>query len=472
MKKIVLKRGITTTQIEGDFPWSKVRNGLGYKMKGYQFSPAFRNGWDGVISFVTRKGVIPAGLTSRAVELFKSLKYDVSVQDTYTPPPTFKKKNIARDLVGMKPRRYQLEATWNAVNKRQGVIKLPTGSGKTVIAILIIKTLRLRTVFLTNRSEIMYQTYKRFCKEFGEDKVGLIGDGRRKYGSLVTITMVQTLVKLVPEELVRVLGVDVFIGDEIHHAKAKTWKGTIKKCPAVYRIGLTATPGDAGELMELEAVTGPIMYDAKVDDLAKEGFLTKPSTIVMSRLTSPEISNRYDYHQTFKRGIVENTRRNSRIISICRVLVSKGRGPVLVFSTSIPHLRKLADLASEKGINYDLLSGRDTSQARARVIEGVDGGHIDVLFVSTIFDEGVDIPNIGSVVMAAVGKSKTKVIQRIGRGMRVAQGKKGFTIVDFWDDTCKYLLNHSKRRRSIYKGEGYPVHVGSLKQYLARNNDL
>ena len=463
---IILERGVTVSQIVGEFPWSKVRNIVSYEVKNHHFMAASRQGWDGKISFLTKTGRFPSGLTDRMSEGMTKLNLEHRVQYTYTLPPIYAKRNIPVKLDGMTARRYQLEATWNAVNHRQGIIKLPTGAGKTVIALLIVKTLQQPTLFITHRSEIMHQTYKRFVTEFGEDAVGMVGDGIRMTGRLITIGMIPTLVKFKKDDLHRLFKVNVLIGDEIHHAPAKTWKQTIKKCTALYRIGLTATPGDAGEQMELEAATGKVVYEAKVDALAKQGYLTKPHAILMSRVNTPEISDRFDYQQAFKLGIIENHRRNTRIVSITKRLVQKGLGPVLIFSTRKGHLRRLIELTSARNLNYEILTGADKTPERQRVIDKLKANKVDILFVSTIFDEGVDIPNIGSVVMAAVGKAKKKVIQRIGRGMRVAEGKDKFIVVDFFDSTCKYLLNHSKRRRAIYKREGYDVVVGSVKKYL------
>jgi superfamily II DNA or RNA helicase len=402
----------------------------------------------------------------RLKAFLNELGYPITIKYLYTPPPAFMKKNINPQLYKMKPRKYQMEAAWIAVNQRRGVIKLPTGAGKTVVSVIIIRTIGKRTLFLTHKKDIFHQTYDRFVKEFGKNRVGRIGDGIKEYDREITIGMVQTLVKLGSKNKKRVLApVDVFIGDEIHHAGAKTWARTIAQCKAMYRLGLTATPFDGPKAMSLEAATGPVIYTAPVHKLAAKGYLSLPE-IVMTRLTKPEINPRFDYHQAFRAGIIENSRRNKRIIAICQRLVKNRRGPVLVFSTTLDHLESLMEMAAEKRMNFNILTGADSSKERTRVTNQMKRGKLDVLFVSTIFDEGVDIPNVGSIVMAAVGKNKNKLIQRLGRGMRVAKNKNKFLVVDFWDDTCKYLLAHSTRRKNIYKKEGYAVTVGSLVKWL------
>ena len=469
-KPLTIEMGIVRSKIIGDYPYSKTSNELSFRPEGYQFSPLYqRRLWDGRIRYLTKNHTFPSGLTIRLRDYLRSLGHPITVKYMYTPPPAFQKKNINPQLNNMKARQYQLEAAWIAINQRRGVIKLPTGAGKTVVAVIIIRTIGKRTLFLTHKKDILHQTYDRFVDEFGKNRVGRIGDGIKEQGREITVGMVQTLIKLKNKRAV-LDGIDVFIGDEIHHAAAKTWSRTISQCKAMYRLGLTATPFDGPRAMSLEAATGPVIYTAPVKELADKGYLSLPE-IVMSRITKPRVNPRFDYHQAFRAGIVDHSRRNKRIIAICQRLVRNRRGPVLVFSTTLDHLAKLMVIASNVGLNHEVLSGSDSSKTREKVKRTMKAGKLDVLFVSTIFDEGVDIPNVGSIIMAAVGKNKNKVIQRLGRGMRVAKNKKKFLVVDFWDDTCEYLLKHSTRRKNIYKKEGYDVFIGSLKGWLENQHN-
>jgi len=456
-------------QIIGEFPFAKVSKALSFHPPGYQFMQAFQRGrWDGRIRFMKRNNRIPAGLVMRLKQYLESLEYLVKIQYTYPLPPQFRKENIRTELKGLdvKGRAYQLNATMKALNERRGIIKLPTGSGKTIIAGLIIKNLMRPTIFLTHKKDIFHQTYEKLVLEFGRNNVSRLGDGLKGKPRLVTVGMVPTLQRYSAKKRSDILSDrELLIADEVHLAKSKSWNKVVNSCPAIWRIGLSATPKEGGAIMSLEAHTGPILYDAKAQTLAKKGYLTLPE-IVLSRIAEPKISDRFDYDQSYRMGIIDNGRRNRRIALMAKLLVAKGWGPTIVFSTKLDHIENMQAYADEFRLNYAVLTGKDSAKARKKEIERLKGGNLDVLFVSTIFDEGVDIPNMGSGIMAGVGKSQAKLIQRMGRTMRPAPGKTKVIIIDFWDDTCRYLLNHSKKRRAVYKREKYPIFTGSLKQYL------
>ncbi|MCK4777116.1 MAG: DEAD/DEAH box helicase [Actinomycetia bacterium] len=471
-KLITLEIGKVEGQILGDFPLAKISKELSFRPPGFQFTKPFQKGhWDGRIRMLKKNAMFPAGLAPRLQKCLTSLGYALTIRYTYPLPPTYQKENIQIIMKdGTKARGYQANAVIAAINKRRGIIKLPTAAGKTIIAGLIVRNLMKPTIFLTHRKEILHQTYDRFLGEFGRNNVSRLGDGLKGRPRMITVGMIPTLEKMKPKERFELLNeFEILIADEVHHAKSKSWGKVLNSCQATWRIGLSATPADGQAIMPLEAVTGPIIFERKAKDLAEQGFLTVPE-IVISRVMEPAISDRYDYQQAARMGIVENDRRNRRIILMAKVLIENKKGPVIVFSTVLDHIQEMENWAIKKKLKYIVLTGKDSSKIRKNAIEKMKTGEIQLLFVSTIFDEGVDIPNIGSAIMAFVGRSKTKLIQRIGRGMRVSKGKDKLIVIDFWDDTCKVLLNQSKARKSIYKKEGYKMFIGSLKKYLAENS--
>jgi superfamily II DNA or RNA helicase len=90
--------------------------------------------------------------------------------------------------------------------------------------------------------------------------------------------------------------------------------------------------------------------------------------------------------------------------------------------------------------------------------------HSGVFIASPIFDEGIDVPRVDTVILACGGKSYVKLLQRIGRGMRKKDdGKNELIIIDFIDDTNKYLLKHSDRRIKTYVSEGFDAKVVDAK---------
>ncbi len=94
-------------------------------------------------------------------------------------------------------------------------------------------------------------------------------------------------------------------------------------------------------------------------------------------------------------------------------------------------------------------------------MKGLVRGDLDVLIASVIFNEGIDIPELRSVVIAAGGQSIIAALQRIGRGMRTAHGKDEFEVYDIYDSGNKWMEKHTKARLGAYRGEEFEVKMES-----------
>ncbi len=96
-------------------------------------------------------------------------------------------------------------------------------------------------------------------------------------------------------------------------------------------------------------------------------------------------------------------------------------------------------------------------------------GKIDLIIVTNIWSEGVDIPEIGALILAGGGKARHKAIQRIGRGLRVVPGKEYLAVVDFLDTHSeKYLLSHSRQRLRAVQDAGFRQETLTPKALMAR----
>jgi superfamily II DNA or RNA helicase len=103
------------------------------------------------------------------------------------------------------------------------------------------------------------------------------------------------------------------------------------------------------------------------------------------------------------------------------------------------------------------LSGKDTAKVRRAAIARLQDGSLHALIATTIFDEGVDIPELKKVILASGGKSQVKLIQRVGRAVRLANGKTEAMIVDFQDAHNPTLKRHAAARRKVYKEQEFDV---------------
>ena len=109
-------------------------------------------------------------------------------------------------------------------------------------------------------------------------------------------------------------------------------------------------------------------------------------------------------------------------------------------------------------MRFAYVSGKDTSQRRKRIVAAFKDGQIDVLISSVILEEGFDFAGLEFLILAGGGKAEHRQVQRIGRGMRVAEGKASLTVIDFMDKG-KWLGEHSRQRAKAYRKErAYTIH--------------
>ena len=166
------------------------------------------------------------------------------------------------------PHDYQLEAldAWQGVGRR-GSIVLPTGSGKTFVAIRAIHQADRSTLVVAPTIDLLHQWYARLANAFATD-VGVYYGGEKVVLPL-TVTTYHSAGDLVAEQG---NAFKLVIWDEVHHLPAPSWGETALMAPAPWRLGLTATYPEAHEQQDgrwpLDALIGPIVYQKRVDDLA------------------------------------------------------------------------------------------------------------------------------------------------------------------------------------------------------------
>lgn len=219
------------------------------------------------------------------------------------------------------------------------------------------------------------------------------------------------------------------------------------------RIGLSATPfsrGD-GRSAYVMAALGPKIYEVPATELVEAGVLSKP-TITMFPLRQ-HLPPRMTWQEVYRKGIVESELRNRAVVA----LAASSERPCLVFVKEIDHGRVLLRMLQRAGITAGFVWGDTSTEDRQRAITKLSRGEVEVLVSSTIFEQGVDIQEVRTVVVASGGKSAIRAVQRLGRGMRVAEGKKAMQLWDFDDLGQVWLDRHSAQRLAAYLKERHSV---------------
>lgn len=419
------------------------------------------NEWDGMTHFIDLKtGKFPTGHLHIVTDFLceEDMPYEIINDRGEDPVCVGVLSELCPDMLhGIKLREDQTEAITQAIMNCRGVIHMPTGTGKTEVAIAITKLLNRPTLFLVNSKSLLHQTQERFIKRLDSDgeEIGIIGDNIHAPGTLVTVATVQSfdhMKKRSQKEFSQeVRKYQVLIFDECHHASAKTWYtvGTWAH-NAYYRFGFSGTPMDRDEIdsMKLMSVTGQTIYKRKTQDAIEDGDLCE---IEMEMIENKEYVFGFKWQEVYREGIVYSRARNDLICE--KAIYHKLKGDkVLILVRHIKHGINLNGMMQRYPIHF--LYGKHTQEEREAVIHWFndDGGKI--LIASGIFDEGIDIPEINVLIVASGGKSDVKTIQRIGRGLRKKLDGGSLKAYDFIDHS-EFLLEHSLQRTYIYKREGY-----------------
>jgi len=228
---------------------------------------------------------------------------------------------------------------------------------------------------------------------------------------------------------------------------------------AYYRFSLSATPyRDKSIDKVLDAYSGRQICNIDASFLIERGFLVQPHIYMLD----PNEHPRYKYVQKSFRNIYEdyivnNKLRNEMIVDSCLRLLELGKS-VLITVTRLPHGDVLCEMLDKAGVNsVAFIQGEVDGEMRKDLLNKVRKKQLQVLVGSSVADEGVDIPALGSAIMAGGGKSLIKSLQRVGRTLRPYPSaenneKKEAIIVDFYD-RIRYLTGHSKKRLKIYELE-------------------
>lgn len=448
----------TTLRFSNDVPYSTiaeylsaVRQATSARPEGYKFVPSYKNGtWDGYIRLY-KSNRFPSGLLTAVTEAVKAAgTIEQEIIKSRPDAWEFIDFQVIRPNMfdNITLRDYQLKAAQTLLAYGRGVAKMATNSGKTEVIAAMCKAYPRKVLVFTTKRELMYQTSERLSERLGEP-VGYIGDGQNKPGRVV-VAMIQTLANIdnLSKEFADV-GCVMF--DECHHVPANTSQKVMMGIPAWHRFGFSGTPLHYDNLadMQLIGATGPVLVEVTNADLIDSGVSAMP--YVDMYVVKSDDDFKTDWFRAYDVGIVHNDKRNKLVTNI--VLAEQAHA-TLILVDRLEHGRILQD-ALPKSI---FAHGSLPTEERKDILERLRQGQGTIVIATPIFDEGVDVPSIDLLVLAGGGETYIRLLQRIGRGMRRKDSNR-LRVIDFVDDTNKYLLTHSKNRAELYESEGFAVRV-------------
>jgi len=435
-----------------------LRKELTFPVPNFWFMPSYRKRiWNGMYSFYNDYAkTFPTGLLT----LIKD-KFEIVLIDNRKKPEV---EVVEPALHGIELRDYQMEAINQALELERCIIQAPTNGGKTECAAGVISALQgARTLWITHRGNLLYQTRDRLVKRLGVE-VGVVHRDTLDIKD-VTVGMVNTLYNRLYSKNKETKSffrnwlknsVDVLIIDEAHHTSATTWFSVTKLCDAYFRIGLSATPLMRHEIQNLRliAMTGNVIETVTNKELIRRGVSARPKIMIVKNRIHTSFTPR-NWGSSYRVGIERNRARNSLIEKIVR-FHSRKKEPILILVNTLMHAHNLK--RSLQQIRCVLVSGSTPPEERNVWLKKLEEGEISAIIATPLFDEGADVPNIRVLILASGGKSHLRLLQRIGRGLRrKPSGLNEIKIYDFADKGDKYLEAHSHHRFELYKKEGFDV---------------
>jgi superfamily II DNA or RNA helicase len=413
------------------------------------------------------ESTFPAGFLPGVMESARACGIQAQVIDGRGPGPVAIPSPLTAD--GSTARGYQLDAETVAVRLERGIIQIATGGGKTNVAVAIAQRFpTVRWLFLAHRATLMEQAAERYEALTG-NKAGRIGEGAWNEEAHFTCATFQSLSSALKKgkHLASFKAWTGLIVDEAHTLPAASYYEVSMALPnARLRLGISATPLDREDKRGVFAVAslGPVIYEHRADSLIKAGYLAKPLIKMVKvkqefrQVDQHGLIRRWKWNKVYDEGVVRSLQRNRALLAA----VARAEKPCLVFVKEILHGKAFDRALKARSLRSDFIWGDASLQARKDAVRRLLRGDTEVLVSSVIFQEGVDIPELRSVVVASGGKSVIAALQRIGRGMRRSDGKDTFEVWDVADEGEAWLERHAKARRLAYQREKFQVSVVSL----------
>ena len=350
---------------------------------------------------------------------------------------------------------YQERAVQAAVRKKNGILIMPCGGGKTQSGLEIIARVGGKALWLTHTQDLLNQSKKRAESVLQIDgSFGTITEGKADIGTHITFATVQTLSRMDLSQYRNEF--DVIVVDECQHAAAGAETVTqfykvLSGLTARYKIGLTATPKRADGLEKsMFAILGDVIHEVSREEVKHTTcpIVVKPIythfAVDFDEITDDD--GNMNYNQLVEM-VITDTKRMKFVADKLNEYV--GNGAMIVLANRVAYLQELARM-----INSDkvvCLSGMGQSkkakEERKQILEKLNNNELDCVFATyQLAKEGLDVPNLKYVVFATPERNETTVIQSAGRVGRKADGKECGTVLDFVDDFAMYYSWFVKRQ--------------------------
>lgn len=428
---------------------------------------------------ISPQGRYDAGLTNEIKSHLKSLCPHIQFEYTdkfllHTKAPTLDGDRIS--VLKYPLRDYQEECVQHALVNGSGVILLPTSAGKTLVMATIVASVQeqiasnFKTLILVPDIQLVEQSYSDLL-EYGIEPFKVTkwtGNDIPDTNASIIISNSQILLSEKQDTSI-LQNIQMLIIDEVHKLKhSNKISKLVAKIPARIRYGLTGTMPDSNiDKWHIIGQMGDILYRKKSIDLREDKYITSVKVAVLKIEYLDPPSFKIDtFNPTFAyecelEFLQKNEFRNNTIKTIAQGL----KRNALILVDRIAHgevLLEYLKTIQDKEVHF--ICGAVEIEERERVRSLMESNdNVLCIAISKIFSTGINIKNLHYIIFASIGKARIKIIQSIGRSLRLHANKKQAVIFDIGDN-LRYGINHLEERLSLYESESIPYNIKNIKQ--------
>lgn len=456
----------------------KMVESLEFMLPYARHTPAFKLGrWNGKTSFCDIGARSYLNLLDVLLPIVQNHGYDVEINDHRNPTQDFVFEEVESDSYShikwpkghpkagepIDIREHQLDVINSYLNNITGINIAPTGAGKTIITAILSHKVEPygRSIVIVPTKDLVTQTEEDYIN-FGLD-VGVFYGDRKEYNKTHTICTWQSLESLNKRSKEQELEVDIndffegvvcVIVDEVHKAKADVLRKILSTylANAPIRWGLTGTmPEEEADKVGVRACIGPLLGQINTKELQEKGILAKLHIDVW-QLQDVGMAASGNY-QTELKWLTTNKKRLEFLAESSIAIAETGNTLILVDRVETGEM--LQSMIPDSIFVSGAMKSSDRKKEYKEVQE-VDGKVIIATY--GVASTGINIVRIFNLVLFEAGKSFVRVIQSIGRGIRVAADKDFVNVYDVCSN-CKYSKSHLTKRKKFYKEAEYPFTV-------------
>ena len=350
-------------------------------------------------------------------------------------------------------------------NFRRGLVVMATGLGKTWLAAFDTARPQFRRVlFVAHREEILRQSLDVFRRVRPDADLGLYYGGEKHPDAGVLFASVQMLAGnlhlFAPDRF------DYVVVDEFHHAAARSYRRVIDHFQPGFLLGLTATPNrmDGADLLAL--CSDNLVYECPLTEGIASGDLSpfRYFGIADDVDYAPIPWRNGGFNERALTEAVETQERAQHALDIWR---DKDGGRTLAFCVTVSHADFTAEFFRSHGIAAAAVHSGPTSAPRAESVEQLRAGELQVICTVDVFNEGLDLPEVDTVLMLRPTESPVVFLQQLGRGLRRSEGKDALTVIDFIGNHRSFLI---KPRTLLALGTGRGAGTAKVLQAMRTGN--